>query len=77
MALRRRQPEFHDMPMRGELPTVRRRRFARASKRASKAGAAWSGLIAQISNPNLQAVAMFCAIGLLATLNVLLRVPLR
>jgi hypothetical protein len=73
MALRRRQPEFHDMPMRGELPTVRRRRFARASK----AGAAWSGLIAQISNPNLQAVAMFCAIGLLATLNVLLRVPLR
>jgi hypothetical protein len=73
MALRRRQPEFHDMPMRGELPTVRARRFARASK----AGAAWSDLIAQISNPNLQAVAMFCAIGLLATLNVLLRVPLR
>lgn len=32
-------------------------------------------LLALISNPNFIAVAAFCAIGLLATLNIMLRFP--
>jgi hypothetical protein len=43
----------------------------------AKARALWSGFVAEVSNQNLHAVAMFSAIGLLATINVLLHVPLR
>jgi hypothetical protein len=60
------------MPMRGELPTV----TARSSyARESKARTAWSRLVAVMSDQDLQCVAMISAIGVLAAINMALRVP--
>jgi hypothetical protein len=42
--------------------------------RAKKA-APWSWLVTAIKNPNLVVVAVFCTIGLLASVNVMLRFP--
>ena len=35
----------------------------------------WSRLVTAITDPNLTAIALFCAIGLLATVNVILHFP--
>ena len=35
----------------------------------------WSWLVSEIKNPNLTAVALFCAIGLFATINLIVRFP--
>jgi hypothetical protein len=60
------------MPMRGELPAVTARPlFARASI----ARIAWSRVVAVLPDRNLQAVALFSAIGLLLALNMMLRFP--
>jgi hypothetical protein len=59
-----------DMPMRGELPVP-----VRSYARASAAQVVWSCLVATISNEDLQSVALFCAIGFLITINVVLRFP--
>jgi hypothetical protein len=59
------------MPMRGKLPPVAVRSHAPVS--AAETG--WSWFVAAISNPDLQSVAIFCAIGLLATINAVLRFP--
>jgi hypothetical protein len=58
------------MPMRGELPTV-----AARSSRESKAPGAWSRLVAVLSDQDLQCVAIFSAIGMLAAINLALRIP--
>jgi hypothetical protein len=42
---------------------------------AKTAGAAWHKLLAEISKPDFVATIAFCAIGLLVTLNVILRFP--
>ena len=59
------------MPMRGELPTVTTRSYVRASTVKT----AWAGLLATVCDPDLHCVVIFCAIGLLATINVMLRFP--
>ena len=59
------------MPMRGEIRAV----AARPHAAACKAQAAWSSVIATISNPNLQCIAVFSAIGLLLAINVALHFP--
>jgi hypothetical protein len=60
------------MPMRGELPTAAARSsFARESKTPS----AWSKVVAVLSDPDFQCVAMFSAIGVLAAINLALRIP--
>jgi len=59
------------MPMRGELPAV----AARPYTRAATAETGWSRFVAVISNPDLQSVIAFCAIGFLLTINVVLRFP--
>ena len=61
------------MPMRGEMRPVPPRSHARVAK----ARTIWSCFVAEISNQNLHAIAMFCAIGLLATINLLLHLPAR
>jgi hypothetical protein len=38
-------------------------------------GIAWSRPVAWITNPDLIAVAVFCAIGLLVAINLILRFP--
>lgn len=60
------------MPMRGELPDAAVRRYVQAPP-APATG--WSRIAAVISNRELQAVVMFCAIGFLATVNVVVRFP--
>jgi hypothetical protein len=65
------QPELHDMPMRGELPTA----AARLRFRAHTVAIAWSRCRAFLANPDLQGVVAFCLIGFLAALNVILRFP--
>ncbi len=57
------------MPMRGELPPVAT--WSRARRTA--AGAIWAQWVAAMSSPDLQAVVVFSLIGLVLTLNVLLR----
>jgi hypothetical protein len=57
------------MPMRGELPPISTRSIARAAKAQPES----SFLTAALSNQELQGIAIFCAIGLLLELNVLLR----
>jgi hypothetical protein len=60
------------MPMRGELPTA----AARSSfARESKARSAWLRLVAVMSDQDLQCVAIFSAIGMLAAINLALRIP--
>lgn len=57
------------MPMRGELPPI----TARLSTCASARG--WSRLTAVLLNPDLQAIAAFCTIGILLTVNAVLWFP--
>src|SRR6185437_10573713 len=52
----------HHMPMRGELPPVSTRVYAR---RPSALENAWSQLAAAVCNNDVQAVVLFCVIGLL------------
>jgi hypothetical protein len=60
------------MPMRGELPTAAARSsFAQESKTPS----AWSKVVAVLSDQDLRCIAMFSAIGLLAAINLALRIP--
>jgi hypothetical protein len=42
---------------------------------AKTAGAAWHKLLAEISKSDFVAIIAFCMIGLLSTLNVILRFP--
>ena len=60
------------MPMRGELPTVA---TGPSLARGFKAQRAWSRLVAVMSDQDLQCVAMFSAIGVLAAINLALRIP--
>jgi hypothetical protein len=46
--------------------------FAQVS---AKKAVPWSWLAAAIKDPNLGVVIAFCAIGLLASINVILRIP--
>jgi hypothetical protein len=43
--------------------------------RTKKATATWSWLAAAVKDPSLIAIVLFCAIGLLVTLNLILRFP--
>ena len=45
------------------------------NRRATATEAAWQRIVAAVTNPELIAVAAFCAIGLAITFNVLLRHP--
>jgi hypothetical protein len=60
-----------DMPMRGELPTIRARTHAQASPVAT----GWSWFVAVISDPELHTIVAFSMIGILVMLNVALRFP--
>jgi hypothetical protein len=59
------------MPMRGELPTA----SARTYDRESLGETFWSSALTIVSHRDLQAVAAFALIGLLLTINVVLRYP--
>ena len=59
----------HERQLRGELSTATTAPHGRAAEPRT----AWSVLAAALSDPNLQCIAIFCAIGLLLELNVLLR----
>jgi hypothetical protein len=59
------------MPMRGELPVIATRPYARVSI----AAAAWARCLAIVSDRDLQCVAAFCTIGLLLAINMILLVP--
>jgi hypothetical protein len=63
------------MPMRGELPPVRAQSYARTGVRTSAAERALSRIATVLSDSDLHAVVAFCAIGILLTLNVILRSP--
>lgn len=58
------------MPMRGELPDVAVRRCVQPPD-----GTGWSPFPVSASDRDLQAVMMFAAIGLLATINAVLYFP--
>jgi hypothetical protein len=60
------------MPMRGELPPISTRDYAH---RPSALENAWSRLAEVLGNSDLQAVAIFCTIGLLLTFNAIVRFP--
>jgi hypothetical protein len=57
----------HDMPMRGELQA---RSYARQTE-----GAQQSWVVAALTNRDFQAVVIFALIGLLATIDAVLRFP--
>jgi len=57
------------MPIRGELSTATTTPHGRAAEPRT----AWSSFVAALSNQDLQCIAIFCGIGLLLELNVLLR----
>jgi hypothetical protein len=59
------------MPMRGELPTI----AARTNATPSPVRTAWSHFVTTVSDPELQTIIAFCMIGILATLNAVLRFP--
>ena len=59
------------MPMRGELKPVP----IKSGSRAPAIGTDRNWLVAAIANPDLHAVFYFCAIGMLATINAVLRFP--
>jgi hypothetical protein len=59
------------MPMRGELPPI----SVRPHSRWATAQLGWSRILAVISNPDFQYVLIFCAIGLLLTINAMLHFP--
>jgi uncharacterized membrane protein YdfJ with MMPL/SSD domain len=46
-----------------------------ANLRTQKTETEWSRLVTAIANPDLHAVVAFCLIGLLLTLNLILRFP--
>lgn len=60
------------MPMRGELQPISTRDYAEQS---SSSDNAWSRIAAIVFKSDLQAVAIFCAIGLLLTINVMVYFP--
>lgn len=60
------------MPMRGELRPVSTRNYA---QRPSSIENAWSRAGAIAFKSDLQAVAILCVIGLLLTINVIVRFP--
>jgi hypothetical protein len=70
-AIRRHQAEFHDMPMRGELP----RAVTRPYPHASRLEIAWFRCRAILFDRNLQSVVAFCVIGFLLAANIILRFP--
>jgi hypothetical protein len=55
--------------MRGELRAVA------ATQNVSAARAAWLRVQATMADTDLQCVVVFCVIGLLLTINIILRVP--
>jgi len=57
------------MPMRGELRTIV------TTQNLSTARAAWLRIQAAIADTNLQCVVAFSVIGLLLTINLILRAP--
>ena len=57
------------MPMRGEIRAVT------SAQKISPARAAWLRIHATISDSDLQCVTLFCAVGFLLTVNIILRVP--
>jgi hypothetical protein len=59
------------MPMRGELPTA----VARTYDREPVGETFWSSALTIASNRELHAVVAFAVIGLLLTINVVLRYP--
>jgi hypothetical protein len=63
------------MPMRGELPPVTARSYARTAVRTSVVERAASRIVAVLSDRDLHAVVAFCAIGVLLTFNIILRFP--
>lgn len=63
------------MPMRGELPPVTARVYPRIATRSTAAERALWRTFAALSNRDLHAVVAFCAVGILLTLNVILRFP--
>lgn len=60
------------MPMRGELPPVSTRAY---TQRPSVLAKLWPRIVAVLGNGDLQAVVLFCAIGLLLTFNLVTRFP--
>jgi len=60
------------MPMRGELPPISTRAYA---QRSSALENVLSSVAAIAGNRDLQAVVLFCAIGILLTFNVIVRFP--
>ncbi len=63
------------MPMRGELPPVTARAYPRIATRSTAFERAVWRTFTVLSNRDLHAVVAFCAIGILLTLNVVLRFP--
>jgi hypothetical protein len=63
------------MPMRGELPPITARPYPRIATRSSAAERAVWRTFAALSNRDLHAVVAFCAIGILLSLNIILRFP--
>jgi hypothetical protein len=59
------------MPMRGELPAA----TTRTADGVSVGTSAWSLAIAVVSDQDLQAVVWIALIGILLTVNVMLRFP--
>ena len=60
------------MPMRGELQPISTRDYA---QRPSSIESGLSRVAAIVFKSDLQAVAIFCVIGLLLTVNVIVRFP--
>ncbi len=58
------------MPMRGELPSVQARTYAGQTPRPQR-----SWFIAAVTNRDFQAVVVFALIGMLATIDAVLRFP--
>jgi hypothetical protein len=59
------------VPLRRELQPL----MKPASRRVKSAGTVWHRLVTAITNPDLIMIVAFCAIGLLTTINVMLRFP--
>jgi PhoPQ-activated pathogenicity-related protein len=59
------------MPMRGELPTKKVRTYVAPSP----SWTAWLHFVTAISDPEIQTIIALCIIGILATLDAVLRFP--
>jgi hypothetical protein len=59
------------------IPTVRELQplVKGADRRPQTASSPWQRLVATVTSPDLIVVAIFCAIGFLVTVNVVLRFP--